>query len=133
MVFVLEFYKNMLETYEEVILSDPTHHNSGKTIVYDDYKKFEALRVNFEALREYLERTEYTITKTNKNDKIIIFENDSNVPLRLIGKGIDEIIVAKIDSDLVPIKNSIRISNIALNTDLEIVNMVTGKKFYYEL
>ena len=46
---------------------------------------------------------------------------------------IDEIIVAKIDSDLVPIKNSIRISNIALNTDLEIVNMVTGKKFYYEL
>ena len=130
---LLDLYKNMLETYEDVILSDPTHHNSGKTIVYDDNKKFEALRENFEAIREYLERTEYTITKTNKKDKIIIFENDSNVPLRVIGKDIDEIIAAKIDSDLMPIKNSIRISNIVSNTDLEIVNMVTGKKVYYEL
>jgi hypothetical protein len=129
---LLELYKYMLETYEEVILSDPTHHNSGKTIVHDDYMKFEALKINFEALREYLERTEYTITKNNKKDKVIVFENDSNVPLRLIGKGIDEIIAAKIDSDLMPIKNSIRISNIAAKADLEIVNMVTGKRFYYE-
>ena len=130
---LLEFYKNMLETYEDIILSDPTHHNSGKTIVHSDYKKFEALRLNFESIREYLERTEYTISYANKEEKIIVFENDSNVPLRIIGQGIDEIIAAKIDSDLMPIKNSIRISNIDLNNDLEIINMVTGKKFYYEL
>lgn len=131
---LIDLYKDMRETYEGAILSDPTHHNSGKTIVYDDYKKFEALWANFEVISEYLERTEYNIYRAYDEDKgnIILFENDSNVPLRLQGNGIDEIIAAKINSDLIPIKNSMRISDDAINNDLEITNMVTGKKFYYE-
>jgi len=33
---------------------------------------------------------------------------------------------------LMPIKNSIRISNTASNDELQIVNIVTGKRSYYK-
>jgi hypothetical protein len=131
---LLELYKNMLETYKGLILSDPTHHNSGKTIVYQDTEKLDVLIANFKAISEYLERTEYTIkTAIKDKEKIIIFENNSNVPLRLKGRGVDLIIAAKIDSQLMPIKNIIKFYYRDSTDDLEITNMVTGKKFFYEI
>jgi hypothetical protein len=132
---LLDLYQNMLDEYGEIILSDPTHHNSGKTILYSDTKKFDQIRGNFDYIKDYLDRTEYSIVKANDADqnKIIIFENDSNVPLRIKGKGVDKIIAAKIDSDLMPVKNIVRIPYDPSITGLEVINLITGKKSFNEI
>ena len=71
----MELYQNMLDEYGEIILSDPTHHNSGKTILYSDTMKFDYLRGNFDYINDYLDRTEFSIVKANDSDqnKMIIF------------------------------------------------------------
>ena len=132
---LLDLYQNMLDEYGEIILSDPTNHNSGKTILYSDTMKFDYLRGNFDYINDYLDRTEFSIVKANDSDqnKMIIFENDSNVPLRVKGKGLDKIIAAKIDSELMPIKNIVKIPYNSTINRLEITNMITGKQIINEI
>ena len=102
-------------------------------MVYDVLQKLN-FGINI-GIKDYLDRTEYSIVKANDADqnKIIIFENDSNVPLRIKGKGVDKIIAAKIDSDLMPVKNIVRIPYDPSITGLEVINLITGKKSFNEI